>query len=79
MFGRGRLQNGVLIQPNRVFDPKDEVQLAVFRNKIWCVQTSNQAKSERIVLTTYLLGQLLRKSIIMHPPIPGYSKRCSLF
>ncbi|TFK84744.1 acetyl-CoA synthetase-like protein [Polyporus arcularius HHB13444] len=35
MFGRGRLQNGVLIQPKEPFDPEDEGKLAAFRNKIW--------------------------------------------
>ncbi|KAI0712724.1 acetyl-CoA synthetase-like protein [Cerioporus squamosus] len=35
MFGRGRLQNGVLIQPREPFDPEEEGRLADFRNKIW--------------------------------------------
>ncbi|KAF4573440.1 putative PKS/NRPS-like protein biosynthetic cluster [Pleurotus pulmonarius] len=35
MFGRGRFQNGVLIQPTKEFDPSDEESLADFRNKIW--------------------------------------------
>ncbi|EMD35494.1 hypothetical protein CERSUDRAFT_157295 [Gelatoporia subvermispora B] len=35
MFGRGRFQNGVLIQPKEGVDPTDEKQLAAFRNKIW--------------------------------------------
>ncbi|KAJ8508691.1 hypothetical protein ONZ45_g9065 [Pleurotus djamor] len=35
MFGRGRFQNGVLIQPREEFDPKDEIRLAEFRNQIW--------------------------------------------
>ena len=37
MFGRGRFQNGILIQPKEVFDPSDEVKLEEYRNKIWCV------------------------------------------
>ena len=37
MFGRGRFQNGVLIQPKESFDPTDEVELEEYRNKIWCV------------------------------------------
>ena len=36
MFGRGRFQNGILIQPKEVFDPSDEVKLEEYRNKIWC-------------------------------------------
>ncbi|KAI8996302.1 acetyl-CoA synthetase-like protein [Trametes punicea] len=35
MFGRGRFQNGVLIQPKESFDPRDEAKLEEFRNKIW--------------------------------------------
>ena len=35
IFGRGRLQNGVIIQPSEPFDPRDEAQLEAFRNKIW--------------------------------------------
>lgn len=37
MFGRGRFQNGVLIQPSESFDPTDQDKLADFRNKIWYV------------------------------------------
>lgn len=39
MFGRGRFQAGVLIDPKPQFklkfDPSDETQLANFRNRIW--------------------------------------------
>ncbi|KAH9955362.1 acetyl-CoA synthetase-like protein [Russula dissimulans] len=37
MFGRGRYQNGVLIDPKPqfAFDPKDEVKLEAFRELIW--------------------------------------------
>lgn len=37
MFGRGRFQNGVLIDPKPqfVFDPKDEAKLENFRTLIW--------------------------------------------
>ncbi|KAI0755845.1 acetyl-CoA synthetase-like protein [Fomes fomentarius] len=37
MFGRGKLQNGVLIEPTEdyAFDPNDIKQVEVFRNKIW--------------------------------------------
>ncbi|GBE89735.1 acetyl-CoA synthetase-like protein [Sparassis crispa] len=35
MFGRGRFQNGVLVQPTEPFDSSDEGELADFRNKIW--------------------------------------------
>ena len=35
MFGRGRFQNGILIQPKVAFDSSDEGKLEEFRNKIW--------------------------------------------
>ncbi len=35
MFGRGRFQNGVIVQPKEPFDPADEAKLEAFRNKIW--------------------------------------------
>lgn len=39
MFGRGRFQAGILVDPKSEyrFDPSDEVRLAEFRNKIWRV------------------------------------------
>ena len=39
MFGRGKNQCGVLIepQPEYAIDPDDEPALVAFRNKIWCV------------------------------------------
>ncbi|KAI0632701.1 acetyl-CoA synthetase-like protein [Trametes polyzona] len=35
MFGRGRFQNGVIIQPKELFDPSDDAALEAFRNVIW--------------------------------------------
>ena len=37
MFGRGKFQNGVLIEPSDGInvDANDAQQLAAFRNKIW--------------------------------------------
>ena len=42
MFGRGRFQNGVLIDPKPqfAFDPKDEAKLEAFRKLIWQVFVS---------------------------------------
>jgi hypothetical protein len=39
MFGRGRFQNGVLIDPKPpfAFNPKDEAKLEAFRELIWQV------------------------------------------
>ena len=38
IFGRGRFQAGILVEPKAefAFEPADEVLLAEFRNKIWC-------------------------------------------
>jgi hypothetical protein len=40
MFGRGKFQAGVLIDPipAQRFDPSNEERLAEFRNAIWFVQ-----------------------------------------
>ncbi|KZV64362.1 acetyl-CoA synthetase-like protein [Peniophora sp. CONT] len=35
MFGRGRFQNGVLIQPSIPVNPSDEGELIAYRNLIW--------------------------------------------
>ena len=39
MFGRGKFQNGILIEPTEDFqiDPTDPKQLEAYRNKIWYV------------------------------------------
>ena len=39
MFGRGKFQNGVLIEPSEDYqiDPSDTKQLEAYRNKIWYV------------------------------------------
>ena len=37
MFGRGKFQNGVLVEPatDSALDPNDMAQVEAFRNKIW--------------------------------------------
>ena len=37
MFGQGKFQNGVLIEPTEefAFDPNDVKKLEAFRNRIW--------------------------------------------
>ncbi len=35
MFGRGKFQNGVLIEPTEPFDPVNSEKLSKFRNAIW--------------------------------------------
>lgn len=39
VFGRGREQAGVLLEPRPGYtiDPKDEAAVVAFRNKVWCV------------------------------------------
>ena len=41
MFGRGRFNAGVIVDPRQdfVFDPADQGKLINFRNKIWYVET----------------------------------------
>jgi hypothetical protein len=43
MFGRGKFQAGVIIdpKPSFKFDPSDEGELANFRNQIWYVLSTN--------------------------------------
>ena len=45
MFGDGRFNPGVIINPKPEFalDPEDQEKLAEFRNKIWCVDHSSRA------------------------------------
>ena len=40
MFGRGRFNPGVIIDPKPefAFDPEDQEKLEEFRNKVWCVR-----------------------------------------
>ena len=42
MFGRGKVQPGVLIDPRSEykFDPIDEEKLEMFRNLVWYVMSS---------------------------------------
>ncbi|THU97197.1 acetyl-CoA synthetase-like protein [Dendrothele bispora CBS 962.96] len=37
MFGRGKFQAGIIVEPTKEeqFDPRDDVKLSEFRNKIW--------------------------------------------
>ena len=40
MFGRGRFNPGIIVdpKPELVFDPEDQEKLAELRNMIWCVK-----------------------------------------
>ena len=48
MFGRGRNQCGILIEPHSqyVIDPSDQSALVDFRNKIWIVSYMRFATTE---------------------------------
>ncbi|KLO12999.1 acetyl-CoA synthetase-like protein [Schizopora paradoxa] len=35
MFGRGKFQNGIIIEPKEAFDPSDAKKLSRYRNSIW--------------------------------------------
>ena len=50
MFGRGRPQNGIIIQPTKghEIDPNDTVALAQFKDDIWCVCISHSLFLELI-------------------------------
>ncbi|KAI0030733.1 acetyl-CoA synthetase-like protein [Vararia minispora EC-137] len=60
-FGRGRFNNGVLIQPASPFDPQDRDKLAEFRNAIWPTvkQMNNFAPAH---------SRLLKEMIIVTDP-----------
>lgn len=42
IFGRGRFNVGVLIEPTKehIFDPADQEKLVAYRNKIWYALTA---------------------------------------
>jgi hypothetical protein len=69
MFGRGRFQNGVLIQPKEPFEPTEEA-LAEFRNKVWCVSVGCVGYP---IFTSP--GLPCSRSTISPRLTPGYSKR----
>ena len=61
MFGRGRLQNGILVQPTEEFDPRDEVRLEEFRNQIWCVGASSPLAARAMVTSCANSGHRSRR------------------
>ena len=74
MFGRGRDEAGVLIQPapEHAFDPHDEAALIAFRNKLWCDHPHSHCN---IAVSSCELGQLLTKQIVLLLPSLGYSRK----
>ena len=61
MFGRGKFNAGVLIDPRPefVFDPADETKLIDFRNAIWCAILLTYPRSS--AHREYYPGPLSRK------------------
>ena len=74
MFGRGKFQNGVLIEPTEDFqiDPTDVKQLEAYRNKIWYV--NNMHMWREITQQTDFQGQPLSVSTTSRLSTPEFSK-----
>ncbi|KAI8989661.1 acetyl-CoA synthetase-like protein [Trametes punicea] len=65
IFGRGRFQNGVLIQPQEQFDPDDEAKLAEFRTKIWStVERANASAPSH--------SRIFKEMIIVTRPVKSF-------
>ena len=50
MFGRGRFNPGVIIDPKPefAFDPEDQEKLAEFRNTVWCVDHDPPVRNQSL-------------------------------
>lgn len=55
IFGHGRFQNGVLIQPAVAFDSTNENLLSNFRNKIWYSIAIHVSSTSKLIC---FIGQL---------------------
>ncbi|KAF9567997.1 acetyl-CoA synthetase-like protein [Agrocybe pediades] len=85
VFGTGRTQNGILVEPaaKHLFDPKDEAALIAFRNEIWpAVQKANESSpshsqiwKEMILVTSpdKLLPRTDKGSVRRKPAIQLYA------
>ncbi|KAJ7449030.1 hypothetical protein B0H11DRAFT_2079260 [Mycena galericulata] len=68
MFGRGRFQAGVIVDPKPAFkfDPSDSVKLADFRNKIWpTVERMNKYAPQHSRLFTYTAKMTVRRQAVI--------------
>lgn len=65
MFGRGKFQNGVIIEPTQPFDPTDSEKLAKFRNDVWYV----------MLLTLFLLLYFTTEPVFRLQAICGAGQR----
>lgn len=65
MFGRGKFQNGVIIEPTQPFDPTDSEKLAKFRNDVWCV----------VLLILFLFQNFIPETVSRLQAIRGAGQR----
>ena len=51
MFGRGKFQNGVLIEPKAEYsvDPENIDQVEAFKTAIWCVDISRSLEVQVLI------------------------------
>ena len=63
MFGRGRPQNGIIVQPTKGYqvDPNDPIALAQFRDAIWWVCVASSQFIQLILFVAPHIGLALRK------------------
>ena len=56
MFGRGRFNPGVIVDPKPefAFDPEDQEKLAEFRNKIWYVDSGFHLTSQKFPIRVWV-------------------------
>jgi hypothetical protein len=79
IFGRGRFQAGVLVEPKpeSAFDPSDREKLAAFRNAIWYVELFNLCFCGlgRVLQIGVIIGQVLRVRMTLGLRIAEFSRR----
>lgn len=75
MFGREREQAGIIVEPQigHAFDVGDDDQLAVFRNKLWCVEPDVDV-NERSLMDNFA-GRSWKKQVGMRLLLVGSSRR----
>ena len=85
MFGRGKFNTGVIIDPRPefAFDPSDKSKLAEFRNKIWCAlplflrrRIHVKLTSSKVILPALVLPMLMSKKTRLRLVSAIVSMRC---
>lgn len=78
IFGRGRGQIGVIIEPAKAqsFDPKDKEKLLGFREALWCVQklTSSPRANNQSTCSSVLRRPTIERMNKLAPPQSQLSK-----